>query len=46
MTRIVTSCMHPKLLPQCEYDVRDREIFERHVTKYRKLLGGAKEGIK
>ena len=35
-----------QLLPQSDYDVRDREIFERHVSKYRKLLDGAKEGIK
>ena len=35
-----------QLLPQSDYDMRDREIFERCVTKYRKLLDGAKEGIK
>ena len=35
-----------QLLPQSDYDVRDREIFERRVSKYRKLLDGAKEGIK
>ena len=35
-----------QLLPQSDYDMRDREIFERHVSKYRKLLDGAKEGIK
>ena len=35
-----------QLLPQSEYDMRDREIFERRVSKYRKLLDGAKEGIK
>ena len=35
-----------QLLPQSDYDMRDREIFERRVTKYRKLLDGAKEGIK
>ena len=35
-----------QLLPQSDYDMRDKEIFERRVTKYRKLLDGAKEGIK
>ena len=35
-----------QLLPQSDYDVGDREIFERRVSKYRKLLDGAKEGIK
>ena len=35
-----------QLLPQSDYDTGDREIFERRVTKYRKLLDGAKEGIK
>ena len=35
-----------QLLPQSDYDVRDKEIFERRVSKYRKLLDGAKEGIK
>ena len=35
-----------QLLPQSDYDMKDREIFERHVSKYRKLLDGAKEGIK
>ena len=35
-----------QLLPQSDYDMRDREIFERCVSKYRKLLDGAKEGIK
>ena len=34
-----------QLLPQSDYDMRDREIFERRVSKYRKLLDGAKEGI-
>ena len=35
-----------QLLPQSDYDTGDREIFERRVSKYRKLLDGAKEGIK
>ena len=35
-----------QLLPQSDYDARDKEIFERRVSKYRKLLDGAKEGIK
>ena len=35
-----------QLLPQSDYDAGHKEIFERHVTKYRKLLDGAKEGIK
>ena len=35
-----------QLLPQSDYDTRDREIFEKHVSKYRILLDGAKEGIK
>ena len=35
-----------QLLPQSDYDAEHREIFERRVTKYRKLLDGAKEGIK
>ena len=35
-----------QLLPQSDYDARDKEIFERCVSKYRKLLDGAKEGIK
>ena len=35
-----------QLLPQSDYDMRDREIFERRVSKYRKMLDGAKEGIK
>ena len=35
-----------QLLPQSDYDMRDREIFERRVSKYRKLLDGTKEGIK
>ena len=34
-----------QLLPQSDYDMRDMEIFERHVTKYKKLLGGAKEEL-
>ena len=34
-----------QLLPQSDYDMRDREIFEKRVSKYRKLLDGAK-GIK
>ena len=34
-----------QLLPQSDYDTEDKEIFERHVTKYRKLLNGVKEGI-
>ena len=32
--------------PWSEYDTGDKEIFERHMSKYRKLLDGAKEGIK
>ena len=36
---------HKQLLPQSDYDAEDKEIFERHVTKYRKLLNGVKEGI-
>ena len=35
-----------QLIPQSDYDMRDREIFERCVSKYRKLLDSAKEGIK
>ena len=35
-----------QLLPQSDYETGDREIFERRVSKYRKLLDGAKEGIK
>ena len=35
-----------QFLPQSDYDAGDKEIFERRVTKYRKLLDGAKEGIK
>ena len=27
-----------QLLPQSDYDAGDKEIFERHVSKYRKLL--------
>ena len=34
-----------QLLPQSDYDLRDREIFERRILKHRKLLDGAKEGI-
>ena len=34
-----------QLLPQSDYDARDREIFERRVSKYRKLLDGAKEEL-
>ena len=33
-----------QLLPQSDYDLRDKEIFERRVSKYRKLLDGTKEG--
>ena len=32
-----------QFLPQSDYDMRDKEIFKRHVSKYRKLLDGAKE---
>ena len=35
-----------QLLPQNEYDMRHKEIFERHVSKYRNYLLGQKEGIK
>ena len=35
-----------QLLPQSDYDAEHKEIFERRVTKYRKLLDGANEGIK
>ena len=35
-----------QLLPQSDYDAEHKEIFERCVSKYRKLLDGAKEGIK
>ena len=35
-----------QLLPQSDYDTGDREIFERRISKYRKLLDDAKEGIK
>ena len=35
-----------QLPPQSDYDAEHREIFERRVSKYRKLLDGAKEGIK
>ena len=34
-----------QLLPQSDYDAGHKEIFERHITKYRKILDGAKEGI-
>ena len=34
-----------QLLPQSDYNVLDKETFERRVTKYRKLLDRAKEGI-
>ena len=34
-----------QLLPQSDYEAGDKEIFERHVSKYRKLLDGTKEGI-
>ena len=34
-----------QFLPQSDYDLRDRKIFERHVSKYRKLLDGAKEEL-
>ena len=37
---------HKQLLPQSDYEAEHREIFERRVTKYRKLLDGAREGIK
>ena len=36
---------HKQLLLQSDYDAGDREIFERYMLKYRKLLGGAKQGI-
>ena len=32
-----------QLLPQSDYDMRDKEIFEKRVSKYRKMLDGAKE---
>ena len=35
-----------QLLPQSDYDAVHKEINERHITKYRKLLDDAKEGIK
>ena len=35
-----------QLLPQSDYEMRDREIFEGRVSKYRKLLDDTKEGIK
>ena len=34
-----------QLLPQSDYYAGYKEIFERHMVKYRKLLDGAKEGI-
>ena len=34
-----------QLLPQSDYNVRDKEIFEKRVTKHRKLLDVAKQGI-
>ena len=34
-----------QLLPQSDYEAGDKEIFERCVSKYRKLLDGVKEGI-
>ena len=34
-----------QLLPQSDYDAEDSGIFEIHMTKYWKLLDGAKEGI-
>ena len=37
---------HKQLLPQSDYDAGLREIFERRISKYRKLPDGAKEGIK
>ena len=46
LTRIVINCIPKQFLPQSDYDAGDKEIFERRVTKYRKLLDGAKEGIK
>ena len=35
-----------QLLSQSDYDTGHKEIFERRVSKYRKLLDGSKEGIK
>ena len=35
-----------QLLPQSDYEMRDKEIFEKCVLKYRKMLDGTKEGIK
>ena len=35
-----------QLLPQSYYDAEHREIIESYISKYRKLLDGAKEGIK
>ena len=32
-----------QLLLQSDYDAGDKEIFERHVSKYRKLLDGTKK---
>ena len=34
-----------QLLPQSDYEAEHKEIFERCVSKYRKLLDGAREGI-
>ena len=31
-----------QLLPWNDYDAEDKEIFVRHVTRYRKLLDGAR----
>ena len=46
MIRIGKLYAPKQLLPQNDYEVRDKEIFERCVSKYKKLLDGAKEGIK
>ena len=35
-----------QLLPQSNYDAGSKEIFNRRVSKYRKLLDDAKEVIK
>ena len=35
-----------QLLPQSDYDAVHKEINERRVIKYRKLLDGAREGTK
>ena len=34
-----------QLLPQSDYDAEHKEIFERCVSKYRKLLDGAKKKV-